>query len=64
MIERVKVGGNEITLLVVDLEVDDYFKKNDIFIFSLLFNVSKFLNFFREGKNFGYGLFFVCLILF
>lgn len=51
VIERVKAGGNETTLLVVDSEADDYFKKNDISISSSSPNVSRLSNPPREGSS-------------
>lgn len=51
VIEKVKAGGNETTLLVVDSEADAYFKKNDISISSSSPNVSKLSNPPREGSS-------------
>lgn len=51
VIERVKAGGNETSLLVVDTEADQYFKKNGISISSSSPNVNRLANPPREGMH-------------
>jgi hypothetical protein len=53
VIERVKAGGNQTKLLVVDTEADEYFKKNGISISGSSPQVTKLSNPARGGKELG-----------